>query len=242
MTRSLTVDLASPALRALDIVILDDNDHDRKRMRRYLAQAGVDAHVVDCDSVEDFSAALSGAYFDAALIDYRLGHRDGIEAVNLLRTHRAQRQAAAIMVTGDRRVELAVEAIRGGCDDFVLKDALDPSALKSSLAKAMAHRRAGPRTTPRSPDTALALRDAVEEVASGMSAEVRGALNAAVARTRDLRADRKDDAPLLAALAHIDAACARIWTCVNGFERAMSSLDLARPKGPKLGLSKRRLH
>ncbi len=242
MTYSTTVDLFATGGRAsgLDILILDDNEIDRIRLRRYLDQAGVTASIIDCSSVENFSNALDHTFFDAVLIDYRLGANTGIEAVNLLRQSRAQRKAAAIMVTGDHRIDLAVEAMRMGCDDFVIKDALDPHRMRMALARAISHRKADTVNAPAGPSPALTLRDAMEAETADMAADLRSALNTAVGRTRALRRSNSDDPHLLGQLAYIDAACARAWQTIGQFEQKMAALDVARPRTPKLGFSRKR--
>ncbi len=240
MTTSLTVDLTpSRPVQGLDILILDDSDIDRIRLRRFLSQAGIEASVVDCDTVESFAGALEHTFFDAVLIDYRLGARNGIEALNLLRGSRAQRRAAAIMVTGDTSIDLAVEVMRTGCDDFVIKETLDPHRMRTSLARAISHRKADGIAGPGGTSAVMALRNAVETGAAEMAGEVRSALSAVAGRSRALRATHSADPQILAQLAHIDSACARAWSMVGAFQQNLGALDMTRPRATKLGLTRR---
>jgi PAS domain S-box-containing protein len=108
--------------RELRILVLEDNPNDAELMLLELRKGGV-AHVARCVSArEDFLAALAEFGPDLILSDHNLPGFTGIEAMAL-----AQQQlpdAPFILVTGALGEEKAVETIKRGATDYILKDRL----------------------------------------------------------------------------------------------------------------------
>lgn len=123
--------------QTLSILILDDNEFDRRRIARLAEQMGLDLRITNVAALADLPAALDDAVFDLAFLDYRLPEGDGLDALQMIRSHPRNTSAAIIMVAGETLTDVVIQAIRGGCDDFIEKDRLDPDHLKEAVQKAL---------------------------------------------------------------------------------------------------------
>ena len=85
---------------------------------------------------EPYAQALRGGGFDLILSDFSLPDFDGVEALELART--LAPEAPFIFVSGVVGEEFAIESLKEGATDYVLKQRLErlPSAVKRALAEA----------------------------------------------------------------------------------------------------------
>lgn len=113
------------------ILIVDDNPADRTLARREVKRERPDADVTEVDSQAAFREALRQP-FDVAVLDYSLGWTNGLEALKAVR--RANPDIGAVLFTGSLGEELAVEALKSGFDDYVIKDASRLRRLRGAVA------------------------------------------------------------------------------------------------------------
>lgn len=115
------------------ILLLEDNIADAKLSLRELARAGfeVDSEVVSTS--KEFIERLHSQQYDLLLADYRLPDWTGLDALRWLRSSGID--VPFILVTGTLGDDLAVECIKEGATDYVLKDKLDrlPRACQRAL-------------------------------------------------------------------------------------------------------------
>ncbi|MHB8865780.1 MAG: response regulator [Pirellulaceae bacterium] len=109
----------TPTLRILH---LEDDPADVRLVRDTLAAAGLDVDITTVATRADFLAALDRGGLDLILADYHLPSFDGLEALRLFRQHSAY--APFIFLTGVLGEERAIETLRSGATDYVLKDRL----------------------------------------------------------------------------------------------------------------------
>lgn len=112
----------------LKLLIVDDDDVDRERLRRMLLKSDIETHVLEASSVEDSMAFLKDDDFDCVIVDYRLGLNSGLTLLNNIRTI-LEKRCAVIMVTGLGDEEVAAQAMRLGASDYLLKNQLQSSQL-----------------------------------------------------------------------------------------------------------------
>lgn len=119
--------------RPIRIVLLEDNQADAKLVNRSLMHAGFDFEFFVARSEQEFKSLISGREFDVVLGDYRLPMWTGLEALSWLRD--TGHKTPFILVTGTLGDELAVECIKQGAADYILKDHLDrlPHAIERIL-------------------------------------------------------------------------------------------------------------
>ena len=120
-------------------LLIADDDADVRRAARVALAARADA--VEAGSLDEMSAQLSTSIFDAVLLDmnFALGDhsgRDGLEG--LARIQAADPTLSVVLMTAFGAVSLAVEALKRGGADFLLKpwrnDALT-GAVEAAAAK-----------------------------------------------------------------------------------------------------------
>src|SRR3954464_550127 len=103
--------------QALKILIIEDDDDQRELMRETLEDHFGVGTVVGAES-GNRALAHDLSSFDLILSDYNLPDRTGME---LLDTIRGRCATPVIMVTGENVGQIAVEAIRRGATDYVVK-------------------------------------------------------------------------------------------------------------------------
>ena len=117
----------------LRLLILENVIEDQELALLELRASGFD---VECTMAQDrgeFLAALEGGKFDAVLADYRLPNWTGLDALKELRDR--GKDFPFLLMTGTLGEEAAVECIKQGVSDCILKEHLRrlPSALKRAL-------------------------------------------------------------------------------------------------------------
>ncbi|MFO0758298.1 MAG: sigma-54 dependent transcriptional regulator [Byssovorax sp.] len=118
------------------ILVVEDEETLRRNLVRYLEQQG---HRVDgFGAAEPALEAAAGAEYAVALVDLRLPGKDGIT----LAAELAERspETAVLLMTAYGSVESAVEALRAGVQDYLLKPILLRDAGRK-VAQACEHRR-----------------------------------------------------------------------------------------------------
>ena len=123
----------------LRLLLLEDSPTDAELNVRVLHRAGLEFESRRVETREDFLAALDDFQPDAILADYGLPHFDGLTALRLVRERDADRPF--IFVTGALGEESAVELLRNGANDYILKDR--PTRLPDALTRALESARQG---------------------------------------------------------------------------------------------------
>jgi PAS domain S-box-containing protein len=133
----------------LRILLLEDDSHDAELVRELLEAEGVVCTVARVQAREEFLLALENGEFDLVLADYQLPSFDGISALKLALS--ARPDLPFIFVSGTIGEELAIEALKIGATDYVLKTGL--SRLVPSVHRAL--REAAERAERRKAEEAL---------------------------------------------------------------------------------------
>jgi signal transduction histidine kinase len=119
----------------IKILIVEDVAADAELIVRELRRAGMRFTSRRVDTREAFLTALRD--FDPAVVlsDYNLPQFSGPEALRLLKQEGSS--APFILITGSLTEEVAVECMKDGADDYILKTSLTrlPSAVQSALEK-----------------------------------------------------------------------------------------------------------
>lgn len=132
--------------RTCNILVVDDSEDDRLLVQRLLKSSLYACTFTEAETLEEAKQHLADASFDCVLIDYQLPGYTGLDVVNQLLDRPSRRFMGTIMITGEGSEALAVDALKAGVDDYLIKGDLNPSsidrALRNSLAAAKARKHA----------------------------------------------------------------------------------------------------
>ena len=106
--------------RPIRILCLEDNVNDRELLEGILAGDGLVCDFVHARSRQEFESALVPGAFDLIISDFNLPAYDGMTALATVR--KGDAQTPFIFVSGTIGEERAVESLKGGATDYVLKD------------------------------------------------------------------------------------------------------------------------
>src|SRR5205814_3194965 len=118
---------------SLHILHLEDNSTDAILIRSVLQSAGIDCAIERVETRSDVEAGLEQGRFDLILSDYTLPSFDGASALELAR--QKSPDVPFIFVSGTIGEEVAVDSLKQGASDYVLKDRL--SRLVASVQRAL---------------------------------------------------------------------------------------------------------
>ena len=119
----------------LRVLIVEHSRNDVELILLGLREAGLCVGYTVAENQEQFRRALQHENFDAVLSDYRLPNWTGLEALQELR--RTGQDIPFLLVTGTLGEEAAVECIKQGVTDYVLKDRMSrlPVALHRAIGE-----------------------------------------------------------------------------------------------------------
>ncbi len=103
----------------LRVLIVDDNEDDALLLARGLEQEGYDVTWERVDTPEAMSEALSSQEWDSVICDYVMPQFSGLDALNLFQDRGLD--VPFIIVSGTIGEDIAVEAMRAGAHDYVMK-------------------------------------------------------------------------------------------------------------------------
>jgi signal transduction histidine kinase/DNA-binding response OmpR family regulator len=117
----------------LQLIAVEDSETDAQLAARHLAKAGIDCVIHRVQTERDFISALHEMRPDLILSDFSLPQFDGLRALEIA-VARAP-ETPFIFVSGTIGEERAIEALRRGATDYVLKTNLSrlPSVVERAL-------------------------------------------------------------------------------------------------------------
>jgi CheY-like chemotaxis protein len=107
-------------MNSLHILLLEDSLLDAELTEAQLFEGGLSCKMVRVEKRDEFSRALENSTFDLILADYSLPSFDGISALQL--AHSVRPDTPFIFLSGALGEELAIETLKSGATDYVLKD------------------------------------------------------------------------------------------------------------------------
>lgn len=136
----MAAELSMDAAAVTRVLLLEDSDIDAELVASHLQKAGLRCVVRRAIDRQSFIAALREEAFDVVLADYSLPDFDGLTALDLVRE--LTPDLPFIFVSGVVGEEFAINALRRGATDYVMKRGLNrlPAAIDRALAEA--HERA----------------------------------------------------------------------------------------------------
>jgi PAS domain S-box-containing protein len=139
--------------KPLHLLHLEDDPDFAELVRTLLEQDDLDAEVKRVAGRAEFEAALNSEKFDVILSDFRLPGFTGLEALSFVR--KEYPDLPFILVSGTIGEHAAIESLKAGATDYVLKH--NPERLASSVRRAA--QEAGERAKRRQAETELVRRE-----------------------------------------------------------------------------------
>jgi signal transduction histidine kinase len=219
--------------KSLRILLLEDSPIDAELTLAAMADGGIACEPVRVETGLDFRAALEEGGFDLILADYALPSFDGVSALNIAQS--VAPEIPFIFVSGTLGEELAIETLKSGATDYVVKQRIDrlvPSvqrALREAAERGERHR--AEQELMKAKELAEAANRAKDQFLAVLSHELRTPLTPVLASVYALE-DQEDISPSNRALVEI------IRRNVELEARLIDDLlDLSRVNNGKLQLS-----
>lgn len=200
-------------MKILRFLLLEDSLLDTELAQARLIEGGIECQLVRVETRDDFLAALVEEPFDLILADYALPAFDGLAALEIARTRSPD--VPFIFVSANLGEELAIEALKSGATDYVLKQRLErlapcvQRALREAkeryelkqLEKEREHLLQRERAARAEAEAANRIKD---EFLAVLSHELRSPLNPILGWSKLLRSKKYDEATLDRALETIE--------------------------------------
>lgn len=126
--------------RNLKVLHVEDSERDVVLLTRHLMRAGYDLQSERVEMPETMRAALATKEWDVILCDYSMPHFNALAALKLLQEMRLD--IPFIIISGTVGEDVAVEAMRAGAHDYLMKDNLTRLAptIEREMAEAQSRR------------------------------------------------------------------------------------------------------
>ena len=119
----------------LHILLVDDNPEDRALVIRELRRDFPNLQINQITDANQFARALESDKGDLVITDYQLRWSDGLAVLRAIKARWPD--CPVIMFTGTGSEEVAVEAMKAGLDDYVLKTANQYARLPGAVQRAV---------------------------------------------------------------------------------------------------------
>lgn len=194
----------------LNILSVDDDEIDRLRLNKLCRKAGMTAEFHEAATLEEMRQRLDDEQFDLVFLDHNLGMETGLDALRLLVSHEDQVQAVPIMLTSATNYHIAVEAMRRGCADYIVKDELTTDSLMKSIASALERRALyGQLSSARASEKEL--RRIFQRFIVGCGPDLRLLLSRTLAGVRVIKSQARQDGslppPILSDVSMLERSC-----------------------------------
>ena len=122
--------------RTLRLLLIEDSEDDALLTKMELRKDGYDFEFTRVDTSQALEVALENSGWDAIISDYNMPSFSGLEALRMVRTKEID--IPLILISGAIGEEQAVEAMKAGFHDFIMKGHLArlPQALERELREA----------------------------------------------------------------------------------------------------------
>ncbi len=119
------------------ILIVDDSPEDRQVYQRLLRESSQQYTISETEMGEEGLELCQTEHPDCILLDYNLPDLDGLEFLTELEKLSGGGQIAVVMLTGEGNETVAVEAMKKGAQDYLVKGDLSSSSLYRAVSNAI---------------------------------------------------------------------------------------------------------
>jgi len=125
-------------LMTIKVLMIDDNDMDRRIYRRCLSMHETMVfNVVEASSAQEGLALYDSEKFDCVLLDYHLTNFTGLEVLDQMVGINPDTHPAVVILTGYGTVDNASEVMKHGAEDYLQKSGVSVDSLGRSISNAV---------------------------------------------------------------------------------------------------------
>jgi len=170
---------------ALKVLLVEDSASDADFLQEHLLDVGFERfEVTHVERLEDALARLRKHDFDVVLLDLSLPDSSGVDT--LVRTQRDAPDVPLVVLTGLTDQAMAIEAVRHGVQDYLIKGQTDERQIARAIRYAI-ERQLLEKRLRKSEERYRRLADKLERRVEERTSDLRGALRALEQRTTQLR-------------------------------------------------------
>ena len=132
-----------PSLMQRTVLIIEDCPEDREVYRRYLSQERYfnqdqryRYRILEAETAKAALEICQSIQIDAILLDYGLPDSDGLAVLSKLHQQMTYR-VPILLMTGQGNESLAVQVLKAGAEDYLIKSEVTPSILQTAIAEAI---------------------------------------------------------------------------------------------------------
>lgn len=123
---------------SLAILIVDDSSTDFLTYTRYLRKDQERFYqIVEAETLDDGFALWRSQNFHVIIIDINLPDGSGLELLEEINTTNQLSRPPVIMMTGQGSEQLAVQAMKLGASDYLVKEDITPSSLRRTITNVL---------------------------------------------------------------------------------------------------------
>ncbi len=128
---------------SIPVLIVDDDRTIAAVLKQVIQQlgGGFTCETVWANTGMAAREAIKTQHFQLVLLDYLLPDEDGLALLSAINRLPDSKRPVVIMLTGAGNEQVAVEAMKMGAKDYIVKTQLDFLALRRSIVTALEHRR-----------------------------------------------------------------------------------------------------
>lgn len=120
-----------------NVLIIDDSSEDQKLYERYTKRlTDRKLNIYQAKNAKESLDLLEKTIPDCILLDYRLPDMNGIEWLKNFKTHMLK-HTPVIMLTGQGDEQVAVDALKHGVHDYLVKDKVTAASLQHAITQAI---------------------------------------------------------------------------------------------------------
>lgn len=125
--------------KALNVLLVDDSPFDRAMVRRELRREFDLLEIHEATNEVEFMAALNAPEFDLVITDFQIRWTDGLKVFRAVKKQLPD--CPVLMFTATGSEEIAVEAMKAGLDDYILKNVNHLVRLRAAVRATIEHSR-----------------------------------------------------------------------------------------------------
>lgn len=118
--------------KALDLLLIDDDDFDRLSVLRTFRRSSEDINVTEAADAQSAVDLLHEKTFDCILLDFRLADSNGLDVLAKIESGNLT-DAPVIMLTGMDNEAIISECLNAGAQDYLLKSEISSNSLIRSI-------------------------------------------------------------------------------------------------------------